>query len=218
MRSNKCENVRNVLDVSLLRRAFVMIAANVTGWGSASDMADASDVKTVQTMCANSREMVTFVMLTKKDYVMTIEEQVNEGIKEAMKAHDKIRLEALRNIKKVILEAKTKPGAGGQIDDAACIKIIQNLAKQSAESAAVYKEHGRTELYEQETGQLAVLNTFLPEQLTDEQLTQALRDIVAKVGASSAKDMGKVMGVATKELAGRADGKAISSKVKELLG
>lgn len=148
---------------------------------------------------------------------MTIEEQVNDGIKNAMKAHDKIRLETMRNIKKVILEAKTKPGAGDQIDDAECIKLIQKLAKQGKESAAIYKQQGREDLYEQESGQVAVLEEFLPKQLTDEELTAALKEIIAAVGATSPQDMGKVMGAATKKLAGLADGRAISAKVKELL-
>lgn len=149
---------------------------------------------------------------------MTIEEQVNDGIKEAMKAHDKIRLETLRNIKKVILEVKTKPGAGNAIDDAECIRIIQKLAKQSAESSSIYKDQGRVDLYEQESGQLAVLNTFLPKQMSEAELEEALKGIIASAGATSAKDMGKVMGIATKQLSGKADGKAISAKVKELLG
>lgn len=148
---------------------------------------------------------------------MTIEEQVNDGIKNAMKAHDKIRLETMRNIKKVILEAKTKPGAGDQIDDAECIKLIQKLAKQGKESAAIYKQQGREDLYEQESGQVAVLEEFLPKQLTDEELTAALKEIIAAVGATSPQDMGKVMGAATKKLAGLADGRAISAKVKKLL-
>lgn len=148
---------------------------------------------------------------------MTIEEQVNEGIKNAMKAHDKIRLETMRNIKKVILEAKTKPGANDQIDDAECIKIIQKLAKQGKESAQIYKGQGREDLYEQESGQVAVLEEFLPKQMDETELTQALKEIIASLGASSPQDMGKVMGIATKKLAGLADGKAISAKVKELL-
>lgn len=148
---------------------------------------------------------------------MTIEEQVNEGIKSAMKAKDKVRLETLRNIKKVILEAKTRPGAGDQIDDAECIKIIQKLAKQGKESAEIYKEQGRDDLYGQESAQVAVLEEFLPKQLSDEELTAALKEIIASTGASTPQDMGKVMGVATKKLAGLADGKAISAKVKELL-
>lgn len=148
---------------------------------------------------------------------MTIEEQVSEGIKSAMKAKDKVRLETLRNIKKVILEAKTRPGAGDQIDDAECIKIIQKLAKQGKESAEIYKEQGRDDLYGQESAQVAVLEEFLPNQLSDEELTAALKEIIASTGASTPQDMGKVMGVATKKLAGLADGKAISAKVKELL-
>ena len=149
---------------------------------------------------------------------MTIEEQVNDGIKNAMKAHDKVRLETTRNIKKVILEAKTRPGANDRIDDAECIKLIQKLAKQGKESAEIYRQQGREDLYEQESGQVAVLEEFLPKQLDEAELTEALKAIIAEVGASSAKDMGKVMGTATKKLAGLADGKAISAKVKELLG
>ncbi|MBD9177992.1 MAG: GatB/YqeY domain-containing protein [Odoribacter splanchnicus] len=148
---------------------------------------------------------------------MTIEEQVSEGIKSAMKAKDKVRLETLRNIKKVILEAKTRPGAGDRIDDAECIKIIQKLAKQGKESAEIYKQQGREDLYEQESGQVAVLEEFLPKQLSEEELTVALKEIIASVGASAPQDMGKVMGAATKKLAGLADGKIISAKVKELL-
>ena len=149
---------------------------------------------------------------------MTIEEQVNDGIKNAMKAHDKVRLETMRNIKKVILEAKTRPGANDRIDDAECIKLILKLAKQGKESAEIYRQQGREDLYEQESGQVAVLEEFLPKQLDEAELTEALKAIIAEVGASSAKDMGKVMGTATKKLAGLADGKAISAKVKELLG
>lgn len=148
---------------------------------------------------------------------MTIEEQVSEGIKDAMKARDKVRLETLRNIKKVILEAKTKPGAGDQVDDAECIQIIRKLAKQGKESAEIYQQQGRADLYEQEAAQVAVLDGFLPKQMSNEELTAALQEIIASVGAASPQDMGKVMGVATKKLAGLADGKAISEKVKELL-
>lgn len=149
---------------------------------------------------------------------MTIEEQVNEGIKNAMKAHDKIRLETMRNIKKVILEAKTRPGAADRIDDDECIKLIRKLAKQGKESADIYRQQGREDLYEQESGQVAVLEEFLPKQMDEAELTEALKAVIAEVGASSAKEMGKVMGAATKKLAGLADGKAISAKVKELLG
>lgn len=148
---------------------------------------------------------------------MTIEQQVNEGIKNAMKAQDKVRLETMRNIKKVILEAKTRPGAGDQIDDAECLELIQKLAKQGRESAEIYKQQGREDLYEQESGQVSVLEEFLPKPLSETELTAALKEIIVSVGASSPQDMGKVMGAATKKLAGLADGKAISAKVKELL-
>lgn len=148
---------------------------------------------------------------------MTIEEQVNDGIKNAMKAHDKIRLETMRNIKKLILEEKTRPGADDRIDDAGCIRLIQKLAKQGRESAEIYRQQGREDLYEQESGQVAVLEEFLPKQMDEKELTAALKEIIVSVGASSPKDMGKVMGVATKKLSGLADGRAISEKVKQLL-
>lgn len=148
---------------------------------------------------------------------MTLEEQISDGIKNAMKAKDKVRLETLRNIKKVILEARTKPGAADHVDDAECIRIIQKLAKQSKESADIYKQQGREDLYLEEAAQLVVLEGFLPKQMSDAELTEALKSIIAAVGATSPQDMGKVMGAATKQLAGLADGKAISAKVKELL-
>ncbi|MDL2251699.1 GatB/YqeY domain-containing protein [Odoribacter sp. OttesenSCG-928-J03] len=149
---------------------------------------------------------------------MTLEEQVNNGIKDAMKAQDKVRLETLRNIKKVFLEFKTKPGTNGELNDADALQMIQKLAKQATDSASIYKEQGREDLYEEEFAQLQVLNTFLPKPMAEEELTAVLKEIIASVGATSAKDMGKVMGVATKQLAGKADGKMVSAKVKELLG
>ena len=149
---------------------------------------------------------------------MTIEEQVNDGMKNAMKAHDKVRQETMRNIKKVILEAKTRPGDNDRIDDAECIKLIQKLAKQGKESAEIYRQQGREDLYEQESGQVAVLEEFLPKQLDEAELTEALKAIIAEVGASSAKARGKVMDTATKNVAGLSECKAISAKVKELLG
>ncbi len=148
---------------------------------------------------------------------MTIEEQVSDGIKTAMKSRDKVRLETMRNIKKVILEAKTKPGASDEINDAECIKIIQKLAKQGRDSSEIYKEQGREELYELEIAQVAVLEEFLPKQLSEVELTEALKEIIVSLGVVSPQDMGKVMGAATKQLAGLADGKAISAKVRELL-
>ena len=145
---------------------------------------------------------------------MTIEEQVSKGIMAAMKAKDTIRLEVLRNIKKVFIEAKSVAGAPEQIADSESVKIIQKLAKQGRESAEIYKNQGREA---HEMAQVEVLNEFLPKQLSEEELRTALKVIIEKVGATSAKEMGKVMGVASKELAGVADGKAISAIVKELL-
>ena len=148
---------------------------------------------------------------------MTIEEQVSKGIMAAMKAKDTIRLEVLRNIKKAFIEAKSVAGAPEQITDSESVKIIQKLAKQGRESAEIYKNQGREDLYAHEMAQVEVLNEFLPKQLSEEELRTALKAIIEKVGATSAKEMGKVMGVASKELAGVADGKAISAIVKELL-
>jgi uncharacterized protein YqeY len=148
---------------------------------------------------------------------MSIEEQVNEGIKNAMKAQDKIRLETLRKINKYIIEAKTASAAIAQLPDEDLLKIIQKLSKQGQESANIYKDQGRNDLYEYEAAQVAILNEFLPKQLTEEELTIALKKIIADCGATSAKEMGKVMGIASKELAGKADGKVISAAVKELL-
>lgn len=144
-------------------------------------------------------------------------EQVSADIVTAMKDRDKVSLEALRNVKKYFLEAKTAPGAVEFTDDAA-LKIIQKLVKQGKDSAAIYMEQGRADLAEVELSQVSVMERYLPKALTEEELAVALRTIIAEVGATSARDMGKVMGVATKQLAGKADGRAISAKVKELLG
>lgn len=148
---------------------------------------------------------------------MKIFDEVNNGIKEAMKARDKVKLEALRGIKKVMLEAKTAEGSSGELSDIDAVKIITKLAKQGKDSAAIYKEQGRDDLAQAELEQVAVFETFLPEMMSDEELGKAVKLIVEKTGASGMKDMGKVMGVATKELAGKADGKAISEKVRSLL-
>jgi uncharacterized protein YqeY len=142
---------------------------------------------------------------------------ISNDLKEAMKAKDKVALDTLRNIKKALLEAKTAPGAGDSVDDAAAIKIIGKLAKQGRESAALYGSQNRPELAAEELAQVAVLERYLPKQMSDNELTEALKAIIAEVGAATPQEMGKVMGVATKRLAGKADGKAISAKVKELL-
>lgn len=148
---------------------------------------------------------------------MSLEQQISKGIMDAMKAKDTVRLSALRNAKKYIIEAKT---AGSNIDelaDADVLKIISKLAKQGADSAAIFTQQNRPDLAEEESAQVAVYQEFLPKQLTPEELTAEIRAIIAETGATSMKEMGKVMGIASKQLAGRADGKDISAKVKELL-
>ena len=145
-------------------------------------------------------------------------DRISNDIKEAMKAKDKVRLETLRNIKKVFLEAKTAPGANDTLTDEAATKIMQKLVKQGKDSATLYTEQGRADLAEAELAQVAVIETYLPKQMSAEELETALKAIIAEVGAEGPKDMGKVMGTATKKLAGLAEGRAISAKVKELLG
>lgn len=148
---------------------------------------------------------------------MSLFEQVSGDIKAAMLARDKVRLEALRGIKKEFLEAKTAKGSDGELSDDAAMKILVKMVKQRKESASIYTEQNRPELAEEELAQAAVIEGYLPKQMTEEELTVALKEIIARVGATSAKEMGKVMGVASKELAGKAEGKAISAKVRELL-
>ena len=149
---------------------------------------------------------------------MEMFDRISNDIKEAMKAKDKVRLETLRNIKKVFLEAKTAPGANDTLTDDAAMKIMQKLVKQGKDSATLYAEQGRADLAEAELAQVAVIETYLPKQMSAEELETALKAIIAEVGAEGPKDMGKVMGTATKKLAGLAEGRAISAKVKELLG
>lgn len=148
---------------------------------------------------------------------MSLEQQVSKGIMEAMKAKDSVRLSALRNAKKYIIEAKTAGPEIAELPDADVLKIIAKLAKQGQDSAAIFQEQNRPDLAQEELAQVAVYQEFLPKQLTPDELTSEIRAIIAETGASSMRDMGKVMGVATKRLAGRADGKEISVKVKELL-
>ena len=149
---------------------------------------------------------------------MNLFDQVSEDIKSAMKAKDKVALTTLRNIKKVFLEAKTAPGANDELSDADALKLIQKLVKQGKDSATLYQQQGREDLAEDELAQVRVMEVYLPKQMSAEELEVALKEIIAEVGATSAKDMGKVMGTATKKLAGLAEGRAISAKVKELLG
>lgn len=148
---------------------------------------------------------------------MTLFEQINEDIKAAMKAREKERLEALRNLKKLMLEARAAKGAGSELSDDESLKLVQKLVKQGRDSAEIYREQNREDLYAVEMAQVEVLETYLPKPLTDAELTAAVRAIVEKTGATSIKEMGKVMGIASKELAGKADGKDIADKVKALL-
>lgn len=135
----------------------------------------------------------------------------------AMKAKDRVRLEALRGVKKEFIEAKTAEGAGGVLTDENAIRIMTKMVKQRNESARIYRENNRPELAEPELAEAAVIEEYLPKQLTADELEAELKKIIVEVGASSPKDMGKVMGVATKALAGRADGRMISTLVKQLL-
>lgn len=149
---------------------------------------------------------------------MSLEQQISKGIMEAMKAKEPVRLQTLRNIKKYIIEAKTAGTEIAELPDADVVKIIAKLAKQGTDSAEIYRQQNRADLAEEELAQVAVMQEFLPRQLSPEELTEAVRAVIAEVGATSVKEMGKVMGVASKRLAGQADGKDISAKVRELLG
>ena len=148
---------------------------------------------------------------------MNLFDQVSEDIKKAMLARERVRLEALRGAKKEFLEAKTAKGANGELSDETAVKIIVKMVKQRKESAQMYIDANRPELAEDELAQCKIIERYLPAMMTEEELTAALTEIIAQVGATSPQDMGKVMGVATKQLAGRAEGKAINLKVRELL-
>lgn len=148
---------------------------------------------------------------------MALFEKVNDDIKTAMKERDKVALETLRNIKKVFLEAKTAPGANDTLEDADALKMIQKLAKQGKESAQTYIDAGRQDLADAELAQVSVIERYLPEQLSEAEIEKIVKTIIEQTGAASMKDMGKVMGLANKQLAGKADGKAISGIVKKLL-
>lgn len=148
---------------------------------------------------------------------MELYNTIDAHIKAAMLAKDKVRLQALRGIKKEFIEGKTAPGNNGELSEDAATKILVKMAKQRRESAKIYQEQNRADLAETELAELAVIEEFLPKALSEEELTAELKKIIEAVGASSPAEMGKVMGLATKALAGRADGRAISAKVKELL-
>ena len=148
---------------------------------------------------------------------MELIKKVSEDIKNAMKAKDKVALETLRNVKKCFLEAKTAPGANDTLTDADALKIMQKLVKQGKDSAGVYAGQGRQDLADAELAQVAVIERYVPKQMSAEELENVLKEIIAEVGAAGPKDMGKVMGVASKRLAGKAEGRAISEAVKRLL-
>lgn len=148
---------------------------------------------------------------------MALFEQVSKDIVAAMKAKDKVALEALRNIKKVFIEAKTAPGSNDELDDATAMKILQKLAKQGHDAADLYVAQNRQDLADAELAQVKVIESYLPQPMSVEEIEVAVKEIIAQTGASSIKEMGKIMGVASKQLAGKADGKAISDAVKRLL-
>ena len=148
---------------------------------------------------------------------MALFEQISKDIMSAMKAHDKVRLEALRNIKKNFIEAKTAPGSNDELTDDAALKILAKMAKQGKDTAALYHEQNRPSLAEEEEAQVKVIETYLPKQLSGEEVEKEVKSIIAGVGATSMRDMGKVMGAATKALAGKADGKKFQNWLKNSL-
>lgn len=147
---------------------------------------------------------------------MTLLEQINADLKSAMKAKQKDKLEAIRSVKTAFTLEMTKTGAS-EIADADALKIIQKLVKQRKDAADTYKQGGREELAEKELTEVGFLEVYLPAQMSDEELTLAVQQIISDTGATSMKEMGKVMGVASKQLSGKADGKLIADKVKALL-
>ena len=150
--------------------------------------------------------------------IMNLETQIMAEMKDAMKARNEAVLRSLRAIKAEIIKAKTEPGAGGEIDAATEQKFLQKMMKQRRDSLEIFEKQGREDLAVKEREEMAVIERFLPKQMTTDEIKEAVTKIIAETGASSAADMGKVMGAASKQLAGKTDGKAISAVVKELLG
>lgn len=148
---------------------------------------------------------------------MSLFDTISDGIKSAMLAKDKVRLEALRAVKKEFLEAKTAKGSDGELTDEAATKIVAKLAKQRTESAEIYRTQGREDLAQEEEAQLAVLQEFLPKQLSIEEIEAHVKAVIAELGVADMKGMGRVMGEASKRLAGQVDGKVLSEVVKKLL-
>lgn len=148
---------------------------------------------------------------------MELFDRISEDIKSAMKAKDRVALDTLRNVKKLFLEAKTAPGANDTLSDADALKLIQKLVKQGRDAADIYQQQGRADLAEAELAQVRVMEAYLPRPLTPEELDEQLRRIISEVGAAGPSDMGRVMSAATAALAGRADGRTISTRVRQLL-
>ncbi len=162
-------------------------------------------------------EFFFFIFAKLKYLNMSLQQELMVKMKEAMKLKDTVALESLRAIKSEILLAQTKGGASSEITKEDEIKLLQKLVKQRKDSASIYKEQGREDLAAPELAQVEIIAQFLPEQMSEEALKKVIAEIMEKVGAVSMKDMGKVMGMASKQLAGKADGKAISTMVKQLL-
>jgi uncharacterized protein YqeY len=148
---------------------------------------------------------------------MNLFEQVSEDIKAAMLAKNKVRLQALRGVKKEFIEAKTAKGGDGELNNDTAIKILQKMVKQRKDSAQIFSAQGRPELAENELAEIAFIEEYLPQQLSADELETIITNIIKETGASSPKDMGKVIGAANKALAGKAEGKAIADTVKKLL-
>ncbi|MEG1643138.1 MAG: GatB/YqeY domain-containing protein [Bacteroidales bacterium] len=148
---------------------------------------------------------------------MNLFDSINDGIKNAMLSKDKVRLETLRAIKKEFLEAKTAKGAEGEMTDETAMKIFLKMVKQRKESAEIFIANNRPEIAENNLAEAKIIEEYLPKQMSNEELEESIKKIIAEVGATTPQQMGVVMGAATKQLAGKADGKAISTKVKELL-
>ncbi|MDP4277110.1 MAG: GatB/YqeY domain-containing protein [Bacteroidota bacterium] len=148
---------------------------------------------------------------------MKLTEQIDADLKAAMLARDEVRKLTIRGIKKDIIEARTAPGSNGEVSDADVLKIVARMLKQRKDSAAIYIEQGRPDLAENELAEAGVLEEYMPKQLSEEELVAAIKAIIAQTGAQGPKDMGKVMGVATKQLAGKVEGKVLSQAVKQLL-
>ena len=149
---------------------------------------------------------------------MSLEEKVMAEMKDAMKSKNEAALRGLRAIKAEIIKAKTEPGAGGQLTGETEVKMLQKMVKQRKDALEIYEKQNRPDLAKKESEEITLIEKFLPRQMSEEELKSALKDIIAETNATSPADMGKVMGVATKRLSGRADGKTISATVKELLG